>query len=88
MEEQFVWVSTRRIRPDTLEDFEQAWRPAPYPEGLPRAYAPSRRRKASTKGERWPLAAGNGRCAGGCYRTGSAWARSHPFTHLVTFAHL
>ncbi|MFF4803327.1 hypothetical protein ACFY1U_33785 [Streptomyces sp. NPDC001351] len=32
-------VVQHRIRPDTLWDFEQAWHPDPYPEGLPRAYA-------------------------------------------------
>ncbi|MEV6058007.1 antibiotic biosynthesis monooxygenase [Streptomyces sp. NPDC052107] len=39
MEEHFVWVTTRRIRPDTLEDFERTWRPTPSPQGLRRAYA-------------------------------------------------
>ena len=39
MEEHFVWVTTRRIRPGTLEEFERAWRPDPYPQGLRRAYA-------------------------------------------------
>ncbi|WP_369393055.1 hypothetical protein AB5J72_39935 [Streptomyces sp. CG1] len=39
MEEQFVWVTTRRLRPGSLEDFERAWRPSPYPQGLRRAYA-------------------------------------------------
>lgn len=39
MEERFVWVTTRRLRPGTLEQFEGAWRPDPYPEGLRRAFA-------------------------------------------------
>ncbi len=39
MEEHFVWMTTRRINPGTLADFERAWRPDPYPEGLRRAYA-------------------------------------------------
>ncbi|MEV0690341.1 MULTISPECIES: hypothetical protein [unclassified Streptomyces] len=39
MEEHFVWVTTRRIRPGTLEDFEKEWRPEPAPQGLRRAYA-------------------------------------------------
>ncbi|WP_369363185.1 hypothetical protein AB5L52_08560 [Streptomyces sp. CG4] len=39
MEEQFVWVTTRRIRPGTLEDFEKAWRPAGHPQGMRRAFA-------------------------------------------------
>jgi heme-degrading monooxygenase HmoA len=39
MEEQFVWTTTRRIKPGTLPEFEQAWRPEHFPEGLRRAYA-------------------------------------------------
>ena len=39
MEEHFVWVTTRRIKPGTLADFERVWRPDPYPEGLRRAHA-------------------------------------------------
>jgi heme-degrading monooxygenase HmoA len=37
--EYFVWMTTRKIRPGTLDDFERAWRPNSYPEGLARAYA-------------------------------------------------
>ena len=39
MEEHFVWMTTRRIKPGTLADFEREWRPEPYPEGLRRAFA-------------------------------------------------
>jgi len=39
MEEHFVWMTTRRIKPGTLADFERAWRPATHPEGMLRAYA-------------------------------------------------
>ncbi|MFD4140318.1 MULTISPECIES: antibiotic biosynthesis monooxygenase family protein [unclassified Streptomyces] len=39
MEEHFVWMTTRRIKPGMLEDFERAWRPASHPEGMRRAYA-------------------------------------------------
>jgi heme-degrading monooxygenase HmoA len=39
MEEHFVWMTTRRIKAGALADFERAWRPAPYPEGMRRAYA-------------------------------------------------
>ncbi|MFI2200453.1 hypothetical protein ACH47Z_06650 [Streptomyces sp. NPDC020192] len=39
MEDHFVWVTTRRIRPDTQDDFEQAWRPASHPQGMRRAFA-------------------------------------------------
>jgi heme-degrading monooxygenase HmoA len=37
--EYYVWMSTRRIRPGTLADFERAWRPETSPEGMSRAYA-------------------------------------------------
>jgi heme-degrading monooxygenase HmoA len=39
MDEHFVWVTTRRIKPDTLLDFERAWRPEHHPTGMRRAYA-------------------------------------------------
>ncbi len=39
MEEHFVWVTTRRIKPGTLEQFAAAWRPDPFPQALHRAYA-------------------------------------------------
>jgi heme-degrading monooxygenase HmoA len=39
MEEYFVWMTTRRIKPGTLDDFESAWRPDTHPEGMVRAYA-------------------------------------------------
>ncbi|MFB7210859.1 hypothetical protein [Streptomyces sp. NPDC056255] len=39
MVEHFVWVTTRRIKPGALEEFERAWRPDPYPQALRRAYA-------------------------------------------------
>jgi heme-degrading monooxygenase HmoA len=39
MEEQFVWVTRRRLRPGTLEDFEKVWRPATGPRGMRRAFA-------------------------------------------------
>jgi heme-degrading monooxygenase HmoA len=33
-----VWITTRRIRPGTYEEFSRAWRPAEFPEGMLRAY--------------------------------------------------
>jgi len=39
MDEHFVWMTTRRIRPGTLTDFERAWRPDTRPEGMLNAYA-------------------------------------------------
>lgn len=39
MQENFVWVTTRRIKPGTLEEFERAWRPGSHPDGMRRAFA-------------------------------------------------
>jgi heme-degrading monooxygenase HmoA len=39
MDEHFVWMTTRQIKPGTLADFERAWRPDAHPEGMLRAYA-------------------------------------------------
>jgi heme-degrading monooxygenase HmoA len=36
--DRYFWVSTRRIKPDTREQFEQSWRPAEFPDGLVGAY--------------------------------------------------
>jgi heme-degrading monooxygenase HmoA len=30
MEEHFVWMTTRQIKPGTLADFERVWRPDTY----------------------------------------------------------
>jgi heme-degrading monooxygenase HmoA len=39
IEEYFVWMTTRRIRPGALAEFERAWRPDMHPDGMLRAYA-------------------------------------------------
>ena len=39
MEEHFVWMTTRRIKPGTLAQFERVWRPDTHPDGMLRAYA-------------------------------------------------
>jgi heme-degrading monooxygenase HmoA len=39
MEKRYVWVTTRRLKPGTLDDFERAWRPQQRPEGMERAFA-------------------------------------------------
>jgi hypothetical protein len=33
-----VWITTRRIRPGSYEEFRKAWRPSVIPEGMLRAY--------------------------------------------------
>jgi heme-degrading monooxygenase HmoA len=39
MQEHFVWMTTRRIKPGTLTEFERVWRPGAHPEGMLTAYA-------------------------------------------------
>lgn len=33
-----VWITTRKIKPGTYEEFRKAWRPKEFPEGMLRAY--------------------------------------------------
>jgi len=37
-EQDVVWITTRRIRPGTYEEFRRAWRPSAFPEGMLSAY--------------------------------------------------
>jgi hypothetical protein len=37
-EQDVVWITTRRIRPGTYEEFRHAWRPTEFPEGMVWAY--------------------------------------------------
>jgi hypothetical protein len=37
-EDYVVWITTRTIKPDSLEEFRSAWRPKEFPEGMLRAY--------------------------------------------------
>jgi heme-degrading monooxygenase HmoA len=38
MADYFVWTTTRKIKPGTRREFEEAWVPPDYPEGMERAY--------------------------------------------------
>ena len=38
LDDQVVWITTRRIKPGSYEDFRRAWRPKEFPEGMRRAY--------------------------------------------------
>jgi hypothetical protein len=38
MDQQYVWITTRRIKPGTYEEFSRAWRPDEIPEGMLRAW--------------------------------------------------
>jgi hypothetical protein len=37
-EMQVVWITTRRIKPGTYDDFRKAWRPTEFPPGMVWAY--------------------------------------------------
>ena len=34
----YVWITTRRLKPGTYEEFSRAWRPEEIPEGMLRAF--------------------------------------------------
>jgi hypothetical protein len=38
LDEQYVWITTRRLKPGAREQFSRAWKPAEFPEGMMRAY--------------------------------------------------
>jgi len=37
-DESVWWITTRRIKPGTYEDFRRAWRPKEFPDGMLRAW--------------------------------------------------
>jgi heme-degrading monooxygenase HmoA len=38
LEQEYVWITWRRLKPGAREEFSQAWRPSEFPEGMLRAY--------------------------------------------------
>ena len=38
LDQAFVWITTRRLKPGTRDEFARAWRPSEFPEGMLRAY--------------------------------------------------
>ena len=34
----YVWITTRKLRPGSREDFSRSWRPGEFPEGMLKAY--------------------------------------------------
>ena len=38
LDQQYIWITTRRLKPGTRKEFSQAWRPSAFPEGMLRAY--------------------------------------------------
>jgi heme-degrading monooxygenase HmoA len=37
-DQSYVWITTRRLKPGSREEFSRAWRPREFPEGMVRAY--------------------------------------------------
>ena len=38
LDQQYVWITTRRLKPGSREEFSRAWRPGTFPAGMLRAY--------------------------------------------------
>jgi hypothetical protein len=38
LDQSYVWITTRRLKPGTREELSRAWRPRGFPEGMLRAY--------------------------------------------------
>ena len=37
-DQQYVWITTRRLKPGAREEFRKAWRPSEFPDGLLSAF--------------------------------------------------
>jgi heme-degrading monooxygenase HmoA len=38
LHEAYVWITTRRLKPGSREEFSRSWKPSEFPEGMLRAY--------------------------------------------------
>jgi hypothetical protein len=38
LDQTYVWITTRRLRPGARDEFSRAWRPSAFPEGMLRSY--------------------------------------------------
>jgi heme-degrading monooxygenase HmoA len=38
LDQGYVWITTRRLKPGTRDEFSRSWRPSEFPEGMLRAY--------------------------------------------------
>src|SRR5438094_8117398 len=38
LDQAFVWITTRRLKPGTRDEFSRAWKPREFPQGMLRAY--------------------------------------------------
>ena len=34
----YVWITSRKLKPGSREEFSRSWRPSQFPEGMLRAY--------------------------------------------------
>src|SRR5438270_9326544 len=39
LDQTYVWITPRRLKPGARDEFSRAWRPSEFPEGLLRSYA-------------------------------------------------
>jgi heme-degrading monooxygenase HmoA len=38
LDQNYVWITTRKLKSGSREEFSQAWRPSGFPDGMLRAY--------------------------------------------------
>jgi heme-degrading monooxygenase HmoA len=38
LDQTYVWITTRRLKPGAREEFSRAWRPSEFPAGMLRSY--------------------------------------------------
>jgi heme-degrading monooxygenase HmoA len=38
LDQRYVWITTRRLRPGARDEFSRVWRPREFPEGMLEAY--------------------------------------------------
>lgn len=38
LDDAYVWITTRKLKPGSREEFGRSWRPSEYPSGMLRAY--------------------------------------------------
>jgi heme-degrading monooxygenase HmoA len=38
LDQSYVWITSRRLKPGTRDEFSRAWQPRDFPEGMLRAY--------------------------------------------------
>jgi heme-degrading monooxygenase HmoA len=38
LDQAFVWITTRKLKPGSRDEFSRAWKPSDFPKGMLRAY--------------------------------------------------